>query len=74
MGYRASTPINTVVNSTQMQSDLRRHQQGETDFSEFCEDMAASGVYKWVIDFETMNCQYYDKRNHMVYSEVINVP
>ncbi len=36
------------------------HQQGKTDFSTFCEQVAAAGVKQWVIDTERMLCIYED--------------
>ena len=36
------------------------HQQGKTDFPTFCDQSAAAGVEKWVVDAQKMACIYYD--------------
>lgn len=70
-GLKARGSVANVANQTAAQVDLARHQEGQTDFQTFCDDMAAAGIYKWVIDLEKMTCTYYDKANQPVIAEVI---
>lgn len=51
---------------------LKRNQRGESDFTAFCNEIAAAGIYKWVSDLEKMTCSYYDKQENAVIME--NIP
>jgi uncharacterized protein YbcV (DUF1398 family) len=64
-------PIATVADAQQFQSDLRAHQQGETDYPTFCGRCATLGVLKWVVRMDARTCTYYDSRNAVVLTEVI---
>ncbi|WP_394405164.1 DUF1398 domain-containing protein [Streptococcus sp. 20-1249] len=70
-GVRAQIAVATEADKVQVQSNLARHQAGQSDFQTFCDDMARAGIYKWIIDLETMTCSYYDKNEEIVISEVI---
>lgn len=66
-GYQISTPpkyqalvVSEQTNRNQFQTDLKAHQQGQTDYPAFCRDCAKSGVVKWVVDLEQMSCTYFD--------------
>lgn len=48
------------ANREQFVRILRNHHAGETDFPTFCEETAQAGLYKWVIDLDTMTCSYLD--------------
>lgn len=50
---------------------LRAHQQGKTDYQAFCRLCARSGVDKWIVDLETMECVYYDTAGNKVLAEKI---
>lgn len=52
---------------------LRKHQNQETDFPTFCQDTAASGIYKWDVDLLAKTCSYFDLENKLVYTEAIPV-
>ncbi|CAM4085663.1 hypothetical protein AT575_04090 [Streptococcus penaeicida] len=52
---------------------LRKHQKQETDFPTFCQDTAASGIYKWDVDLLAKTCSYFDLDNKLVYTEAIPV-
>ena len=47
-------------NLQQFKSDIKAHQQGETDFPTFCRDCTKSGIEKWVICLKKMTCTYFD--------------
>ena len=51
--------------------DLKAHQQGNTDYPTFCSDCAKSGIEKWVIAMDDLNCTYYDKSGNEILVEVI---
>ncbi|WP_437919488.1 DUF1398 domain-containing protein [Sphingobacterium sp. LRF_L2] len=57
--------------STDFETSLKKHQQGETDYFTFCRDCARSGVEKWVMNLEEMTCVYYDKSQSAVLLEHI---
>jgi uncharacterized protein YbcV (DUF1398 family) len=59
------------VNPEQFKSDLKIHQQGETDYFKFCNDFAKSGVYKWEVCMDKMTCTYYDKAGNELLVEII---
>lgn len=50
---------------------LKRNQKGESDFITFCREVAGAGIYKWIVDLENMTCNYYDKQENMIISEII---
>lgn len=70
-GYKTVASIADVPNAEQAQKDLKRHQEGGTDFPTFCEDMAMSGILGWVIDLEQMTCTYLDKAENAVIVEAV---
>ena len=47
------------------------HQRGQTDFMTFCNQAAAAGVEKWVIDTQKMMCTYYDLQGNELVAEPI---
>jgi uncharacterized protein YbcV (DUF1398 family) len=53
---------------------LKNHQRGLTDYPEFCNDSAETGVEKWTVDMTKMTCTYYDKLNNKMLEEQIPVP
>ena len=58
-------------NIEQFKSDLKAHQQGQTDYMTFCNDCAQSGVEKWIVCMEKMTCAYYDKAGKEMLVEII---
>ncbi len=60
-----------AYNPQQFQLDLKRHQQGESDFFTFCADCAKAGVNKWIIDVAEKTCTYFDLSGEAVLVESI---
>jgi len=58
-------------NKEQFVNDLRRHQQGGTDYPTFCSDCAKAGVEKWTVDIDAMTCTYFDKAGEIMLVETI---
>jgi len=58
-------------NTEQFKSDLKAHQQGNTNYPTFCSDCAKSGIEKWVIYLDKMTCTYYDKAGNEILVEQI---
>jgi uncharacterized protein YbcV (DUF1398 family) len=58
-------------NAEQFKSDLKAHQQGQTNYTTFCNDCAKSGIQKWVISMKKMTCTYYDRTGNEVLTELI---
>ena len=52
---------------------LQEHQQGKSNYFTFCEQCAATGIQKWIVDLRKMTCTYYDKNNQEVLVEEIPV-
>lgn len=50
---------------------LKIHQKGETDYTTFCRDCAATGIEKWFVSLEEMTCTYYDKAGTKILVEQI---
>ncbi|SMC74682.1 DUF1398 domain-containing protein [Moheibacter sediminis] len=76
--FRASSPakydemkIADNSDAEQFKSDLKSHQQGNTDYKKFCSDCAKSGIEKWIVDLEKMTCTYYDKSGNEILVETI---
>lgn len=54
-----------------LQQSLRTHQQGKTNYHEFCMEAAEAGVEKWVVDLQAMTCTYYDMAGQAMLVEAI---
>ncbi len=53
--------IAAISKTEQFKSDLSAHQQGNSDYLTFCNQCAASGIEKWVVNMEKLSCTYFDK-------------
>lgn len=58
-------------NKEQFAIYLKSHQRGETDYFQFCDHCAETGVEKWIVDLEAMTCTYYDKSFSSMLTETI---
>lgn len=64
----------TIANETDQDTFIRQlksHQKGETDYMKFCEDCAATGIEKWIVDLDAYTCMYYDKAGNEILTEEI---
>jgi uncharacterized protein YbcV (DUF1398 family) len=59
-GFSETLTITNESNIEQFKSDLKSHQQGNTDYMTFLHDCAKSGVEKWIVVMDKMTCSYYD--------------
>lgn len=59
-GFSETLTITNESNIEQFKSDLKLHQQGNTDYKTFLSDCAKSGVAKWIVVMDKMTCSYYD--------------
>lgn len=50
---------------------LKMHQEGHTDYITFCTHAAETGVDKWIANFKTMTCTYFDKQGNVMHTEEI---
>ena len=67
------TPL-TIASSpdpAQFISGLKAHQRGETDFIEFINMCAETGVEKWEVAMDKMTCTYFDKDENEILIEKI---
>jgi uncharacterized protein YbcV (DUF1398 family) len=65
--------INEITDSVHFKNQLKKHQQGHTDYLTFCRDCAESGVDNWIVDMQLMTCTYFDKRGTEIVTESIPV-
>ena len=77
-GYRTTSMpmyedliIAVVSDREAFKRSLKIHQQGHTDYFEFCRDCAATGVEKWVVNLDEMTCVYYDMAGNNILLERI---
>lgn len=69
----APIPVMDKVNTRQLESDIRSHQQGKSDYLQISRQCAGNGVAKWAVDLEHMTCSYVDKAGKPVWVEQIPV-
>lgn len=55
----------------QFKTQLAAHQQGKTDYKQFCLDCAQAGIEKWRVSLEKMTCTYLDVWGNDVLHEQI---
>ncbi|HFV7452561.1 TPA: DUF1398 domain-containing protein [Staphylococcus aureus] len=68
---KSNHPVAPSSNQSIVQDVLTRHQQGQTDFETFCDEMAQAGIYKWRIDIQAGTCTYIDLQEQAIISELI---
>ena len=61
--------VSDACNPNQFREYLELHQQGKTGFAMFCEHCAATGIEKWLVDFQKSTCTYFAKENTLVFEE-----
>jgi len=66
--------VNDKSDKSKFQADLKAHQEGRTNFPEFCRHAASSGVEKWLVDMSAMTCTYLDKTGKILVVETIPAP
>jgi uncharacterized protein YbcV (DUF1398 family) len=67
----AALSIAGQSNVEQFMERLKLHQHGKTDYLTFCNDSAAAGVEKWVVDTDDMTCIYYDMAGNKILVEQV---
>ncbi|HEA6487676.1 TPA: DUF1398 family protein [Staphylococcus aureus] len=68
---KSNHPVAPSSNQSIVQDVLTRHQQGQTDFETFCDEMAQASIYKWHIDIQAGTCTYIDLQEQAIISELI---
>lgn len=68
---KSNHPVAPSSNQSIVQDVLTRHQQGQTDFETFCDEMVQAGIYKWHIDIQAGTCTYIDLQEQAIISELI---
>ncbi|MBD8083143.1 DUF1398 domain-containing protein [Chryseobacterium caseinilyticum] len=63
--------INETVDQEKFAKQLKIHQQGGTDYMQFCRDCAENGVEGWIVDLDHFTCTYFDKAGNDVLTEEI---
>lgn len=54
-------PIAPIIDLAKFKSCLSLHQEGKTDYTQFCKDAAQYGVYKWCVSIPERTCAYLDR-------------
>lgn len=67
----AQLSIAHETNKDSFVTELKAHQQGQTDYYTFCKDCAENGIEKWIVDLDKMTCIYYDKAGKEILVEQI---
>ncbi|SDI91127.1 Uncharacterized conserved protein YbcV, DUF1398 family [Chryseobacterium taeanense] len=67
----ADLTIENSVDEEKFIKQLKSHQKGETDYMEFCEDCAETGIEKWIVNLNNFTCVYYDKAGNEILMEEI---
>ena len=67
----AELPISLQSDKTVFIAQLRKHQQGKTDYFTFCQHCAETGIEKWIVDTKEMTCIYYDLSAEEILMEII---
>ncbi|PZR24035.1 MAG: phage envelope protein [Citrobacter freundii] len=77
-GHKKTSPakyavlmINPIPNLEKFRKHLFDHQQGKTNYPQFCELAAASGVLKWNVNLQKMTCTYTDVNEKEMLTEDI---
>lgn len=70
-GFTETLNIADDCNAQQFKSDLKSHQQGQTDYPTFLNDCAKSGIEKWAVLMDQMTCTYFDKKGEAILVEKI---
>lgn len=63
--------ISDLSNKNQFIAYLKIHQKGETDYMQFCNHCAETGIEKWIVCLNKMTCVYYDKVGNEILVEQI---
>ena len=68
-----SEPLSSAATTDidQFKAELLAHQQGKTDFLQFINLCAATGIEKWEVRLDKMTCTYFDKAGREVLEESI---
>lgn len=67
----AHMTIADKVDTGKLESDIRNHQQGKSDYFQISRQSADNGIAKWAVDLEKMMCSYMDKAGTPVWVERI---
>jgi len=70
-GFTETLIVADHCNAEQFKSDLKAHQQGQTDYPTFLNDCAKSGIEKWTVLMNEMTCTYFDKKGEAILVEKI---
>lgn len=70
-GFTETLIIADDCNAEQFKSDLKAHQEGQTDYPTFLNDCAKSGIEKWAVLMDQMTCTYFDKKEEAILVEKI---
>ena len=77
-GHKTTSParydslfIAPTANPDQFKADLKAHQKGASNYLTFCCEAAESGIEKWIVCLDQMNCTYYDRTGTIILVEQI---
>jgi len=67
-------PVADISDHSAFKRYLKIHQEGHTNYLQFCVQAGETGVEKWEVDTKAMTCTYYDKAGGEILVEQIPVP
>ncbi len=67
----AALTINKILDKLGFEADLKLHQNGGTNYVQFCEDCAKSGIAGWVMSLTKNTCSYFDEKGTTILTELI---
>ncbi len=77
-GYKTSAPakyeslnIADQCEADQFKSDLKTHQQGQSDFLTFVAQSAKWGIERWEVNLDKMTCTYFSRSGDEILVEQI---
>jgi uncharacterized protein YbcV (DUF1398 family) len=67
-------PVSDRSSTDDLKHAISIHQQGQTDYPEFCRQAASAGVEKWTTHMMEMTVTYTDKHGKILSVEAIPLP
>jgi uncharacterized protein YbcV (DUF1398 family) len=65
--------ISDICDKSSFLLQLKKHQDGETDYFTFCRDCAYTGIQKWIVNLDDMTCTYFDRNNNVIVVEQLPI-
>lgn len=67
----AKKEVNKISSADKLKHAISIHQQGQTDYPTFCQQVSDAGVEKWTNNLVEMTVTYFDKKGNELVVEAI---